>query len=130
LSDAVARLVYRSGSAREDNLTPRPGKDTVGKPGQAPGLSTFALLDLAVQLGEKAQVIDLDLLEGPLRGYEDQPGLEGTVDGHVSIAPARPDGSIDQELLTEWAGTRNTGATHWLTELVKNALVDTVKRSR
>jgi hypothetical protein len=61
------------------------------------------MLDPAVQPGEKAQVIDLDLLDGPLRGYEDQPGLEGAVDGHVPIAPARPDGSIDRELLTEWA---------------------------
>jgi hypothetical protein len=126
----VARLVYRSGSAREDNLTPRPGKDTVGKPGQAPGLSTFNSLELAVLPGEKAQVIDLDLLEIPLHGYADQPGLEGAVDGHVSIAPARPDGSLDQGLLAEWAATRNSGATHMLTELVKNALVETIKRPR
>ncbi len=126
----MARLVYRSGSAREDNLTPRPGKDTVGKPGQAPGLSTFKTLDLAVQPREKAQVIDLDLLESPLRGYEDEPGLEGGVVGHVSIAPARPDGNIDQDLLAEWAATRNSGVTHRLTEVVKNALVDSIKRSR
>jgi hypothetical protein len=88
------------------------------------------MLELAVQPGDKAQVIDLDLLESPLRGFEDQPGLEGAVDGHVSIAPARSDGSIDEELLAAWAASRNTGTTHRLTELVKNALVDTIKRPR
>jgi hypothetical protein len=102
----------------------------VGKPGQAPGLSTFSTLELAVHPGDKAQVIDLDLLESPLRGYDDQPGLDGAVDGHISIAPSRPDGSIDQDLLAEWAGTRNTDVTHWLTELVKKALVDSIKRPR
>lgn len=124
----MSRRVYRSGSARDENLTPRPGKDTVGKPGRAPSLSTFDTLERAVQPGGKAQVIDLDLLVGPLRGYEDRPGLEGAVDGHVSIAPARPDGSIDLELLAEWAGARSTGVTHRLTGLAKDALVDTVKR--
>jgi hypothetical protein len=93
-------------------------------------LSTFRELEQAVQPGEKAQVIDLDRLEGPLRSYEDQPGLEGAVDGHVSIAPARSDGSIDNELLDAWAASRNTGVPHPLTALVKNALVDTIKRPR
>jgi hypothetical protein len=130
LSEAVARLVYRSGSASEDNLTPRPGRDTAGKPGKAPGLSTFTNLELADQAGDKAQVIDLDLLEDPLRGYEDQPGLEGAEEGQVSIAPASPDGSIDHELLAEWAGTRGSGQVHRLTELVKDALVETVRRPR
>ena len=64
-------LVYRSGSGREDNLTPRMVKDTVGKPGQFPGLSTHTTLELAVPPGGKAQVIDLDLLQSPLRGLED-----------------------------------------------------------
>jgi hypothetical protein len=126
----MENLVYRSGSARDDNLTPRPGKDTVGKPGQAPGLSTFRMLELAVEPGDRVQVIDLDRLENPLHAYEDQPGLEGAMDGHVSIAPARPDGRIDQELLAEWSATRNTNATHWLTKLMKNAIVETIKRPR
>ena len=43
-------------------MTPRMGKDTLGRPGQAPGLSTFTFLELAVAPGDKAQVIDLDLL--------------------------------------------------------------------
>jgi hypothetical protein len=126
----MARLVSRSGSARDDNLTPGPGKDTVGKAGQAPGLSTFTSLEWAVLPGEKAQVIDLDLLESPLRGYHDQPGMEGAVEGHVSIAPARPDGSIDQELLEEWAGTRGTDEVHRLTAVVEDALVGSIKRPK
>jgi hypothetical protein len=126
----MARLVYRSGSAREDNLTPRPGKDTIEKAGQSPGLSTFTKLELAVLPGEKAQILDLDLLGGPLRAYDDQPGLEGAIEGHVSIAPALPDGTINYELLAEWSATRNSGKVHPLTELIKNTLVDTIKRSR
>lgn len=102
----------------------------MGKPGPVPGLSTFRRLEQAVQPGEKAQVIDLDRLGSPLRGFADQPGREEAVEGHVSIAPTRPDGSLDEELLADWAASRNTGATHWLTELVKNALVDTIKRPR
>ena len=123
-------LVYRSGSGREDNLTPRMTKDTVGKPGQSPGLSTYTTLELAVPPGGKAQVIDLDLLQLPLRGLEDQPLLEGGSEGHVSIAPMTPDGRVDQVLLEEWATTRGTDQVHWLTEIVKQALVATVRRPR
>lgn len=126
----MARLVYRSGSARDENLTPRPGKDTQAKPGQAPGLSTFTTLEQAVVPGGKAQVIDLDLLESPLHGYPDELGFEGAVEGHVSIAPARFEGGVDHELLKEWAGTRNTEHAHWLTELVKQAHIGSVKRPR
>jgi hypothetical protein len=126
----MARLVYRSGSARDDNLTPRPGKDTAGKQGQAPGLSTFTTLEQAVLAGGKAQVIDLDLLGSPLHGYPDEVGFEGAVEGHVSIAPARSNGSVDHELLAEWAWTRNSEHSHWLTELIKQAHIGSVKRPR
>ncbi len=123
-------LVYRSGSGREDNLTPRMIKDTVGKPGQSPGLSTYTALELAVPPGGKAQVIDLDLLQLPLRGLEDQPLLEGGREGHVSIAPTTPDGEVDRVLLEEWAATRGTDQVHRLTEIVQQALVATVRRPR
>jgi hypothetical protein len=46
-------LVYRRGSKFSDNLTPRPGIDP-------DGLSVFDSLELAVNPGEKAQVIDTD----------------------------------------------------------------------
>ena len=124
----MAWLVYRSGSGREDNLTPRMIKDTVGKPGQSPGLSTYTNLGLAVLPGGKAQVIDLDLLQLPLRGLEDEPLLEGGREGHVSIAPTTPDGEVDRALLEEWAATRGTDRVHRLTEIVKQALVATVRR--
>ncbi|MGO8903456.1 MAG: hypothetical protein ACLQU5_34720 [Isosphaeraceae bacterium] len=123
-------LVYRSGSGREDNLTPRMIKDTVGKPGQSPGLSTYTTPELAVPPGGKAQVIDLDLLQLPLRGLEDQPLLEGGREGHVSIAPTTPDGEVDRVLLEEWAATRGTDQVHRLTEIVQQALVATVRRPR
>lgn len=105
-------------------------KDTIGKPGQSPGLSTYTTLELAVPPGGKAQVIALDLLQLPLRGLEDQPLLEGGREGHVSIAPTTPDGRMDQVLLEEWATTRGTDQVHWLTEIVKQALVATVRRPR
>ncbi len=126
----MACVVYRSGSGREDNLTPRMVKDTTGKPGQFPGLSTYTSLESAVPPGGKAQVIDLDLLQSPLRGLNDQPLLDGGLDGHVSITPTTPDGQVDQVLLEEWAMTRGTDQVHWLTEIVKQALVATVRRPR
>jgi hypothetical protein len=123
-------LVYRSGSATDDNLTPRAGKDTLSRPGQAPGLSTFTRLELTVAPGDKAQVIDLDLLQWPHRGIEDDP-LDGGHEGHISIAPVTKEGEVDQELLEEWAKTRGTDRVHALTELVRNALVETnIRRPR
>ena len=51
----MARLVYRSGSARDDNLTPRPGKDTEGKPGQAPAFQHSRLWSKLFSLGESPE---------------------------------------------------------------------------
>ena len=126
----MARPVYRSGSARDENLTPRLGKDTIGKPGQASGLSTFSLLELAVEPGGKAQVIDLEFLQSPLVGFGDEPLLEGGREGHVSIAPVNAEGKVDQPLLENWARSRGVDKAHPLTELVKQALVATVRRPR
>jgi len=106
------------------------GKDTVGKPGQSAGLSTFNRLELAVEPGGKAQVIDLDLLQLPLVGLEDHPLLDGGHEGHVSIAPVTGEGRIDQQLLVAWAMSRGTDQPHPLTGLVKQALVETVRRPR
>ncbi|WP_148597766.1 hypothetical protein [Aquisphaera giovannonii] len=123
------RLVYRSGSARYENLTPRPGKDLTPKPGSTPGLSTFDSLELAVDPGGKAQVIDLNLLQEPLRAFPDRPS-EGGTQGHVAIAPATRAGEVDTSLLEEWADTRDKGAGHPLTTLLAKAVVDTVRRPR
>lgn len=120
--------VYRGRSATDNNLTRRPDTDTKGKPGQAPGLSTFSRLDLDVSVNAKAQVIDLELLVAPLRAIPDTIEQGGT-EGHFSIAPVREDGAVDVTLLQEWAESRGTGQPHWLTEILKEAIVDTVKRA-
>lgn len=126
----MPRLVYRGGSARDENLTPRAGKDTQGKPGQAPGFSVFSTLDLAVEPGGKAQAIDLDLLLPPLVGLEDDCMLEGGREGHVSITPVTESRRVDQVLLEAWASSRGAVPAHPLTEIVKQALVQTVRRPR
>jgi hypothetical protein len=100
----------------------------VRKPGQAPGLSVFSEPARAVSRGEKAQVIDLDLLESPLTGIPDRIGIEGAIAEHLALTPIRPDGQVDQGLLEEWARTRTTNQVHWLTELIKKAHVGSVKR--
>ncbi len=147
-------LVYRSGSGREDNLTPRMIKDTVGKPGQSPGLSTYTALELAVPPGGKAQVIDLDLLQLPLRGWRINRFLKVDARGTSRSLPqprmakstghswrnaepldilaiiAEADGEVDRALLEEWAATRGTDQVHRLTEIVQQALVATVRRPR
>jgi hypothetical protein len=126
----MARLVYRGGSATDDNLTPRPGRDTITKPGQSPGLSAFIDLESAVEPGGEAQVIDLDLLAEPLRDFADLVGVEGSVAGHISIAPVTGEGHVDQVLLEDWARSRGSDSAHWLTMLIKEALIDTVRRPR
>lgn len=116
-------IVYRRGTATDSNLTPRPGRDTVWKPGQEPGLST--LETLVLKPGEKAQVIDLALLQAPLSAFADDPHLGGTP-GHVAIAPVDAAGVIDQQRLDDWAASRGTGRLHPLTQIVRTALVGQV----
>jgi hypothetical protein len=122
-------FVYRGGSATDDNLTPRLGRDTSGKPGQAPGLSTFETIEQAASHGSKAHVIDLDLLAAPLRGYRDQVDQGGT-EGHVSIAPSDESGGIDLDRLLEWAGSRGVAPAHEFTEIVRRAVVRVEKRPK
>lgn len=85
----MARLVYRGGSATIVSLTPRAGKDTMGRPGQAPGLSVFDSLERAARLGARViQVIDLDLLEPPLRAFPDD--VVSAARRDTSRLPRRP----------------------------------------
>ena len=110
----MPRIVYRGGSDSDDNLTPRP-KDVElerDKTGRSPGLSVFASIDQAVEPGAKAQGIDLDEIDEPLRPFPDDSSLEGGVVGHLSLAPVTAEGQIDQILLNEWADTRQTGRVH------------------
>lgn len=126
----MARLVYRSGPATTVNLTPRSGKDTIGRPGKSPGLSVFDSLERAARLGAKViQIIDLDLLRPPLRAFPDVVDLGGS-EGHLAIAPATATGEVDLVRLEEWAGWRLSGQIHEFTRLVDRAVVGKEKGPR
>jgi hypothetical protein len=72
---------------------------------------------------DRAQVIDLALLKPPLQGIPDDPGAGGTP-GHVSIVPVDDSGTVDQQLLDEWASWRAQHNTvHPLTQIVLDAIV-------
>jgi hypothetical protein len=114
-------IVYRRGRLTAKNFTPRPGADTIAKPGQAPGLSAFVTLTLAQ--GEIAQEIDLALLQPPLQAIPDDPALGGTP-GHVAITPCDASCAVDQQLLEAWAATRGQLPPHPLTQVVLDAVVD------
>ncbi len=113
----TAGTVYRCGAATKANLTPRPGRDTVGRTGQMPGLSTFGSLQASV----KGQQIDLALLQMPLRAFADD-SAEGGTAGHVTIVPINEAGEVDRALLDEWAATRATDEHHRLTDLIVAAI--------
>ena len=113
-------FVFRRGRLTEKTFTPRPGIDTVWRPGQAPGLSTFETLGL--RRGEVSQVIAVALLQSPLRAIPDDVAAGGTP-GHISITPVDADGSIDQQMLNEWAATRGQSPAHALTGNVLQAVV-------
>jgi hypothetical protein len=112
-------IVYIWGNKTPDNFTPRPHKDTIGRPGQYPGLSATT----TIPPGRKAQGIDVDKLMPPLRAWTDDPEQGGTA-GHYSIAPADDRGEVNIEMLTEWAMTRNTGQIHVLTQMLLDAVVE------
>jgi hypothetical protein len=116
-------IIYRRGSRTSDNLTPRPVKDTVARPGKAPGLSAFDTLASAAQTGDKAQGIDVGRLHPPLAAIPDDPGRGGTP-GHVSVCPVDAAGNVDQQKLDDWAASRGTGQTHPLTQDVLDAIVN------
>ena len=117
-------IVYVWGNKTADNFTPRPGKDTVCRAGQKPGLSASKVC----RRGYKAQRIDLDLLASPLKPFFDQPAQGGT-EGHVAIAPADPAGEVDMKALEEWAAFRNTGRLHQFTQILLDAVVTPDVRS-
>lgn len=120
MEQGMSQLVYRRGRLTEKTFTPRPNSDTVWRPGQAPGLSTFETLSL--RRGEVAQVIAVTLLQPPLRAIPDDVAAGGTP-GHVSIAPVDSAGGVDQQLLDEWAATRGQLPAHPLTGKVLQAVV-------
>jgi hypothetical protein len=123
----TARFVYRRGRKKELHFTPRPGIDTTGRPGQAAGLSTFETVRL--KRGDFAQLIDVTLLQPPLRAIPDDPTAGGTP-GHVAIVPVDAMGAVDQQLLDEWAATRGQSPAHPLTLNVMGAVVQTDVRQQ
>jgi len=90
-------------------------------PGRWAGLSAYNSADLAFGFARKIQGINVERLESPLRIFPDDPALGGA-EGHVTIAPATPDGSVDAILLGRWAATRKTGRAHPLTDMLKAAI--------
>lgn len=116
------RFVYRYGAYTNGNFTPRLGKDTQGRSGQAPGLSTFEILRLGPK--DKAQMIDLTMLKPPLQGIPDDPSAGGTP-GHLAIVPVDATGAIDQKELEAWAATRGHASPHPFTQLVLDAVIQT-----
>ncbi len=114
--------VYRGGSTRDKDMTPRPGRD-VSSNLQDAGLSTWRDLESAVKPGGKAQKIDLAKLDHGLLGcFQDE-------NGHVSLVPVDAEGNLDMMKLTEWAGSVAAGVSHPLTQMVLRAIAEpNVKR--
>ena len=93
---AKAAIVYRCGSATDDALTPRPGKDTVAPHGQRPGLSVYE--DLPAD-GRKAQMIDVTALASGLAYLPDDP--QSGLAGHGVITPVTASGAVDSAALED-----------------------------
>src|SRR4051794_15773772 len=117
----MGKVVFRGGSATNQALTPRPARDTVGGPGQNPGLS----VEDAAPINRKAQKIDVSRLRSPLAYFPDD-SAQGGRQGHGVIAPADPSGNVDQAALDEWASHRDSkqDEPHPMTQIVINAIVD------
>ena len=112
-------IVYIWGSLTADNFTPRLGKDTVGRPGQRPGLSASE----GIPPGRKAQGIDIDKLKPPLRAFPDEVE-RGGAPGHFAVAPVDESGEVDVMSLENWARSRGTGQTHEFTQILLDAVVE------
>lgn len=111
-------IVFIWGNLTSDNFTPRPGKDTISRPGQQAGLSA----SVAIPPGRKAQGIDVDKLKPPLQAIPDDTKQGGTP-GHFAIAPVDESGEVDVAQLETWAMTRGTGQTHEFTQILLDAVV-------
>lgn len=124
--DVQVRHVYRYGAGTDDALTPRV-KDTVANPGSQPGLSVNLVPPGPAQ---KAQKVDVRMLvDSGLAFLPDDPKAGGRSD-HGIIAPVDPQtGSVDIELLREWASTRGTRRRHRLTQAILDAIVERDVRS-
>jgi RHS repeat-associated protein len=109
--EVAPRFVYRGGSARPDNLTPRPGKDHTG-------LSTYDNAAAAAPTGGKVQVIDTTKLKCVIACPDAPPP------GHVSLRPPDP------SEIPAWAATRQTGQVHRYTQDIMDAIVGQIRLPR
>ena len=112
-------IVYIWGNLTPDNFTPRPSKDTLGRPGQKPGLSASSM----IPPGRKAQGVDISKLKPPLAACPDDPSRGGTP-GHFSIAPTDKEGEVDIRSLEAWARSRGTNSIHEFTQALLDAVVE------
>ena len=112
-------IIYIWGNLTVDNFTPRQGKDTVGGPGQQPGLSASE----AIPPGRKAQGIDADKIKPPLRAFADDP-KQGGEPGHFAIAPMDENGAVDVTKLENWAMSRGTGQIHEFTQALLDEVIE------
>jgi hypothetical protein len=112
-------IVYIWGNLTADNFTPRPGRDTVGQPGQLPGLSAWD----SILPGKKAQGIDTEKIKPPLKAIADNVEQGGEA-GHFAIVPIDQDGEVDADLLEAWSKLRETGHMHELTQILLDAVVE------
>ncbi len=112
-------ILYIWGNLTANNFTPRPGKDTTGRPGQKPGLSASA----TIPPGRKAQGIDIGKLRPPLKAIADDTAQGGTP-GHFAIVPVDDNGAVNVQQLEAWAASRDTGAAHPFTQSLFDAVVE------
>ena len=109
--------MYRFGSRTNNNLTPRPGKDTAGAPGCPGGLS----VEESLNPDGKCQVIETSLLPSVLQYLSDVPSTGRA--GHGVIAPVRPDGGLDMDALVAWADSRGQEQNHPFTIALLDAII-------
>lgn len=127
MTDNIIRVqsgyVYRNGSRRSKDMTPRPDHD-VSPNLQEAGLSTWRELEAAIKPGGKGQKIDLARLDPALLGcFQDE-------NGHVSIVPVDANGNMDRMKLAEWAATWASDQPHPFTTMVLDAVVERNVRRR
>jgi hypothetical protein len=96
----------------------------VEKRGSNPGISVSRVPPPA---GQKAQKLELALLEGTgLTFLADDPA-DGGDESHGVIAPVNDAGRVDDQLLREWANGCGTGVQHRFTGAILKAIVEVVR---
>ena len=109
-ANPIPDFLFRSGSASESNMTPRPVDTT--------GLSTFDSVNHPFfRPGDRIQMIETDRFKTLTAFQEGQPG-------HWSISPP------DRADIAGWASTRGSAEVHPLTRELIDSVLKTVKKPR